>query len=202
MEGFISKELAEELMAIKGEVRGIILKTDTRFIIQEKGEEGLKKVEEEMINLGCPLKYKKVKTVSFYPIGLRAISLLVMKKVLGFSDDKIEILGFEVPKSSFLVRLYARFFAMDKRVFFRNAAKLWKQVVTIGEFKTALDDKNKMAISTLNNFNIHPILCTYLLGIIASFHKIATGAKKVSIKEIKCSFKEDDIHEFLATHEY
>lgn len=200
MEEIISKEIAGKLMQSEGELRGVIFITDISFILKEKEVEGLKRVEEEMGRLGHPFRYENINPISFYPIGLRAVSLLVVKKVLGFSDEKIEEMGFEVPRSSSIIKLYMKFFAMDKKVFFKNALKLWDSLITVGEFETVLDEENKGAVSSLKNFNIHPILCTYLLGIISSFHKIATGAKEVTIKETKCSFRGDEFHEFLTKH--
>ena len=43
-------------MKVKGEVRGAGLKVDWEFILREKGEEGLKRVEDRMAELGFPLK--------------------------------------------------------------------------------------------------------------------------------------------------
>lgn len=202
MKQTISQELIQKLMSLEGEVRGVVLTADIQFIIDEKGKEGIKKVEEEMARLGLSFEYEKIKIMHFYPIGLRVVILLVIKKVLDFSDEKIQAMGFALPRSIPLIRMYTRFFAMDKKIFFRNAAKLWRSIVTIGEFETSLDEKNKQAISILKNFDIHPILCTYLLGVIPCFHKIATGAREVVSKETKCSFRSDGRHEFLVKHRY
>jgi len=202
MKQIITKKIAQELKELKGEIRGVILKADIQFIIDEKGKEGIKRVEKEMASLDFPFEYEKIKSMHFYPIGLRVVSLLVIKKVLGFSDKKIQEMGFDLPRSLPLVRMYTRFFAMDKKTFFNNAVKFWKRIVMVGEFETSLDEKNKQAISTLKNFDIHPILCIYLLGVIPSFHKMATGAREVIGKETKCSFKGDELHEFLVKHKY
>ncbi|MFQ6083744.1 MAG: hypothetical protein ACE5WD_10330 [Candidatus Aminicenantia bacterium] len=202
MEKIISKEIAKKLMKSKGELRGAVFETDISFILREKGKEGLKKVEEEMKRLGYPFRYKNIRTIEFYPIGLRAVSLLAIKKVLGFSDEKIKEMGAEVPRFSSVIRFAMKFFSKEKKLFFENASELWKRFLTTGEFKSVLDEKNRMAISTLKNFNIHPIFCTYLLGIIPAFHKLITGAKEITCKETKCSFRGDEFHEFLVKHKY
>ena len=43
-------------MKIRGEIRGSSLRVDWDFIIEAKGEEGLKRVEDRMAELGFPLK--------------------------------------------------------------------------------------------------------------------------------------------------
>ena len=75
MKEIITKEIADELMKIKGEVRGIAPKSHVQFVVEEKGKEVLKKIEEKMKELGHPLEYKNMKSMSFYPIGLEAITL-------------------------------------------------------------------------------------------------------------------------------
>jgi len=57
----LTKEFAQKLMEIKGEVRGVAFRTDTEYILREKGEEGLKKLEDKMARLGYPIKYKKLR---------------------------------------------------------------------------------------------------------------------------------------------
>ena len=60
MQDTLNKETASKLMAMKGEVRGIALKSHQEFIMNEKGEAGLKALEDEMASLGYPIKYKDI----------------------------------------------------------------------------------------------------------------------------------------------
>lgn len=83
VEEVLTKEIAEKLMKIEGEGRGFILKNDATFVKAKKGEAGLEKVEEELEKVGYPIKYKKIRSLNFYPVSWRAISLLAMKKVFG-----------------------------------------------------------------------------------------------------------------------
>lgn len=201
MEQIISKEIAEKLMKVKGELRGAVFKTDIQFILKEKGKEGLKKIEKEMERLGYPFEYEKIRVTSFYPIGLRAVSLLVMKKVLGFSNEKITEMGFEAPRSSFILRLSMKFLAFTRsaKLWYQNTPGLWRKFVTIGEFSVPeFDEKDKkIVIDRIRDFNVHPILCTYLLGILPSFNELARGLSGLTCKETKCSFQGGKYHEFL-----
>lgn len=200
MEEVITKEIAKKLMELKGEVRGLVFSSDVVFILKKKGKEGVIEVEEEMRRLGYPLNYEKIKSTTFYPIGLRIVSLLVIKRVFSFSDEDIREMGRDVPKFFLLVRLYLKFFSMDKKDFFENASELWKKIVTVGQFNTSLDEENRISRTILTDFNMHPILCIYLSGIIPTFHKIITGEENVITKETKCIHRGDEFHEFITEH--
>jgi len=76
----INKEVVIELLKIKGEARGVHFKNDGDFILKEKGKEGIEKLEKELEELGCPIKYGKINQFDFYPAGMRVVSLLVIKK--------------------------------------------------------------------------------------------------------------------------
>ena len=76
MEETITKEIAQKLMETKGETRGMSIKGDLEYVLYKKGKEGLKKIEDEMARLGYPIKYKKMKSMKFYPIGLEALNFL------------------------------------------------------------------------------------------------------------------------------
>lgn len=60
------------------------------------------------------------------------------------------------------------------------------------------DEKEKrIVVDRIENFNVHPIFCVYLLDILSGFHEVARGTKKPTAKEVKCSFLSDEYHEFL-----
>ena len=68
MKPIISKEELEKIMNVKGEIRGLALKNYGKYILRENKKEGLKKLEEAMLSLGCPIKYEKLKAMAFYPL--------------------------------------------------------------------------------------------------------------------------------------
>lgn len=59
MNHIISKEQAKEIMSLTGETRGFNIKLDSEYILKTKGEEGLKKLEQEMEKLGYSIKYRE-----------------------------------------------------------------------------------------------------------------------------------------------
>lgn len=194
----LNEEIAKGLMKIKGKVKGVTLKTDAEYILKEKGEEGLKKVEEELEKLGYPIKYKEVKTMLFYPVGLRALSLLAIKKVFDLEDEKIREMGFLATKRSLIVKLFVRYFLSVKRVFYKEAPKLWSQHFTIGELvPVELNEKKKYAILRLKNFNLHPLYCLYLGGYFCGILDLLIKTPQITFEEAKCAFKGDEYHEYL-----
>jgi len=202
MKKTISREELERIKKIRGEIRGVILKTDISFITRKSGKGSLEKIESRMKQLGYPFKYSEIKLLKFYPIRLRVISLLVMKEVLGFSDEQIREMGAQVPKDFFVLRLSMSLlgFAKDPKKLYENAPGVWKKFITIGEFIVPKFEEKAgrgRVIDRIKDFKIHPILCTYLLGILAHFHEIARRVERVDVQELKCPFKGDEYHEFL-----
>ncbi|GAI37757.1 unnamed protein product, partial [marine sediment metagenome] len=80
MEQIISKQEIDELMKLKGEVKGMGMKTHAEFILKEEGKQGLEKLEETMEKLGHPIKFREIRGTTFYPLGLEAIVLVAMQR--------------------------------------------------------------------------------------------------------------------------
>ena len=195
----ITKEEIDKLIETKTQARGVVFKTDTEYILGEKGEEGLKKLEEELEKLGHPIKYKEIKSMEFYPAGLRALSLLAIKKTFGFDDKKIENMGLVATKKSIIVKLFVRFFLSLERVFFKEAPRIWQKHWTAGELvPVELNEEKKYAILRLENFNLHPLYCSvYLQGYFAGILQMLIKSPKMTCQETKCSLKGDEYHEYL-----
>ena len=195
MEEELTKELAENLMKIKGEVRGIVFRTDAQYVLKTKGKEGLKKVEEELERIGYPIDYEKINTMAFYPIGQRAISLLAIQKVFALSEKDIREMGVRAPKISLIIKLFMRYFlSIEETV--KQVPKMWGKHYTIGKLKAAAYEKQRYIVLKLEDFVIHPILCSYLTGYFSTVVQMVVKAK-VLAKETKCPFKGDKYHEFL-----
>jgi len=101
----ISKEEINEIVSNDGEARGIVLYTDAEYIRRHEGEETLRRVEQETEEMGYPIDYGKVKLMDWYPIGLRAISLQTIKKVLNWDDEQLKGMGRSAPTYSIITKL-------------------------------------------------------------------------------------------------
>lgn len=184
----------QKLINLKGEVRGAVFKTDLEFILSKKGEEGLKKIKEELKKINIVIDYENIKPMDFYPIGLRIISLLIIKKVFNLDEKDIEEMGFFASRVSSMTRFFIKFFFSLENL----AAKvptLWGRHYTIGKIESFLNKKEKYGQIIIKDFLVHPILCTYLKGYFSGILKMAIN-QPVICQEIKCPFKGDDFHLF------
>lgn len=192
----LTKELVQELMKLEGEARGMHFKNDADFILKEKSEADLKKVEEELEKNGCPIKYKNIKSLGFYPIGWRAISLLVIKKVFSWDDEDMRKLGRFATSVSFIIRLYMKFFYSIETIV-NKAPKIWSEYFTKGELAISdYNKKEKYAIIEIRNFALHPIYCRVLEGYFENLIKMITKTKEAKCQEKKCTFRGQDCHQF------
>lgn len=195
----LTKELIQNLMKIEGEVRGVVFKTDAEYILyilRTEGEKGLKEVEKELERLGQPIKYKEIDTMAFYPIGLRALSLLAIKKVFNFDDQKIREMGAAAPKTSLIIKLFMQYFLSIRKTI-AQVPKMWRKHYTLGDLVPAeLDEKKKILILRLKNLSLHPIFCCYLTGYFSKVVEMVVKAP-VSCQETKCVFRGDEYHEYL-----
>ena len=196
MKEIITKEIADELMKIKGEVRGLSLKADREFIFEKYGEDGLKKLENKLKKIGVDVKYNKIRTMDFYPIGLKAIILLAIKEIFSFTDKDIVEMGKFQSKLSLIVKTFTRyFFSLQKMA--EKSEIFWNKYYTVGNLKvTELNEKEKYGVMKLKDFKLHPLHCYVLRGFFASVVKMIVR-NPVTCEEIKCIFKGDDCHEFL-----
>ncbi len=192
----LNRQIADDLMKIEGEMRGVVLKTDEQFILNRGGGEKLKEVEKEIKDLGYSLKYDEIDNLSFYPIGLRALSLLAITKVFDMNEGQIKEMGSLAPKTSLVVKFFIQYFLSVKSVF-AKVSDIWERHYMIGKLvPVEINEKKKFVVVRLEEFNIHPILCVYLSGYFLKISEMAIKSK-VTIEEDECFFKSGKCHEFL-----
>jgi hypothetical protein len=194
----LTKEIAQNLIKIQGETRGVVLKTDSEYIVKEEGKEGVKKIEDKLKELGCSIKYKEIETLNFYPIGLRILSLLVIKEIFNYNDDKIKKMGFFATKTSLIIKLFVQYFLSLERVVYKESPKMWRKHYTIGELvPIELNQEKKYGILRLKNCDLHPTFCCYLGGYFCGILQMLIKTPQINFEETKCSFRGDKYHEYL-----
>jgi len=198
MDDSLTKENLEEIMRLKGEVRGMAVRNHADFILKEKGEKGLKELEQKMEELGYPIDQGKIQQWEFYPIGLEIVELLAIKNLFEFGEEKFKEIGSFDAKVSFILRVFFKYFGSPSRLSIQ-AQNIWKKYYTIGEVKAReLNEKEGHAILTVEKFKLHPIHCLHLQGYFSGVLKMAVG-KNIASKETKCPFRGDEYHEFSFT---
>ncbi len=196
MEEIISKQELEELKKIEGEVRGAALKDDARFILKEKGGEGLKKLEEAMAKFGFPIKYKKLKEMGFYPLKVDVLSVLLIKRLFGFSDKEIQEMGKFEAQSSFVLRLFLKYFASVETIA-KKGPGIWKKYYNRGNLKIAeLNKEKRYLVLTIEDFDLPSFYYQPLMGYFAGVLQMIVK-KPVVCRERKCTDSKIICREFL-----
>jgi hypothetical protein len=197
----IGKAEADKLMEIDGRVRGAVFETDAEYVKHRFGNDGIERVQSALNELGYPVVYENVKSMEWLPLGLRALSLIVIKDVFKWSDEQIKEMGDAAPKYSFIVKLLMKFF-VSPRVAFKHAPEYWVKHYTIGRLEPVeLDETTGSGVIHLYDFNVHPLYCKYLEGYFQRLFKFMYPHSRIEIKETKCMCNHSSYHEFQVTGE-
>jgi len=196
----ISKQEAEKIINMKGDIRGTVFKTDGLFVLQNGGEEKLKEVEQELEEMGYPLKYKDVHATEFYPFGTRLLSVIAISKVFDLNREGVKKMGRAAPKSSFLVKFFTKHFLSTKQTL-NKVGEVWEKHSTTGTAEAKkINEEEGCAIFIIKEVDFHPVYCAYMEGYLEGIISM-TISKKVTVKETKCPFYGGEFHEFKANWE-
>ena len=192
----LDKQQADNLMKIKGNVRGEGILTDVKYVRYQKGEEGVKIVEKKLEELGYLTKFKDIKPMEWYPEGLDVLVVLVIKDVFNWANKDIFEMGSFAAKVSFLVRMLMKYFLSPEKSF-KESPRYWATNFDFGELEAyKFDEKNKFMVFRLREYNSHPIMCVDLAGYFLQMAKYVSNNKEVAIEETKCAFRGDEFHEY------
>jgi len=194
----LTKKEADELIGLNGESRGMNMKIDLDFVLERYGEKGIKRVEEKMIQIGYPLKYKEIEPMSFYPVGLEAIILVSIGDIFNLDEKEIEKMGASVVKFSLFMKIFMKYLGSLALVA-NEVPKIWKEHYTVGELRMFdFSEERKYAVIREENFKIHPIYCVIHRGYFLKVGQMVVNSP-ITSQETKCMFKGDPYHEFLLT---
>lgn len=197
----MTPEEISKLKNLKGETRGVTLQTDANYVREKMGEAALLRLQKKTKELGWEIDYPSIKTMGWYPVGLRAISLLAAEQCFGWTDEEIKEVGNNAPKYSFIANTMLRYFLSVERVF-KEASRYWKKHYTLGELDSPeISEEKKFGILQLKGFNVHPILCPYLAGYFLRISQFVIKSEKITIQETDCAFNGDRDHKFLVKWE-
>lgn len=193
----LNKKELDELLRLKGEIRGVVFHTDASYVFQREGQKGLDKLEKAVEELGYPIDYKNPKKTDWYPVGLRAISLLLIKDTFGWSDEDIKDMGWNAPSFSFIIKIFMKFFISIEKIA-EETPTLWKEhYKDIGRLQPMeVDKEKKIFVLRIEDFKVHPIFCFYLHGYFKRVLSFALKTKKINSEETKCVFRGDSCDEF------
>lgn len=193
----LKKSELAEILKKKGQVRGVVFETDKKYVLLHFKEKGLKKLKNKAKELGLDIPYEDPETMGWYPIGLRIASLLLIKNVFDLKEKDVRAVGEMAPKVSFIVKMFFKLFAPLEK-FSKEIPRYWEEHYTVGELEvTKVSEKEKIMVLHLHNAKLHPLLCKYLEGYFERVIKFIHP--KTSVKETKCPFRGDTVHEYKFT---
>ncbi len=172
----ITDEEINKILGAEGEVRGVVFKTDRRFIVDNAGEEGIKKVEDELTKMDCSFNYEEESdNMSFYPLGMRAMSLLAISRALNLEKKEIIQMGSNAPKFSLMIKFFMRYFLSAEKIM-EKAGEIWEKHYTVGKLEpTEMNMEEKFMKAKLSGIELHPIVCDYLTGYFSSIIRMGIG---------------------------
>ncbi|MBD3208774.1 MAG: hypothetical protein GF370_05015 [Candidatus Nealsonbacteria bacterium] len=198
MEKILSEEELDTLRKIKGEVRGLSMKGHAIFILENQGEGGLMKVEEEIRKLGYDFSYSKIKKMQFYPLSLYCVELLTIQRVFKYDNGTFKDIGEFNTKNSLLVRLFMKYFVSLESMA-KQASIFWNKYFTVGEMKVPeYDEEKRRVVLRLKGLVATPLFCEVTRGFASGMCQMIVG-QKGKCEERKCMHRGDDCHEFLFT---
>lgn len=195
----ISKEEFKKLEREKGNVIGVALKNNFEFVLEKKGEAGIKKIEEQLKKIGFPLKYREIKSFQWFPEKMNLILLLVIRRTFNWDDEIMREMGRWTAKSSIITRIMMKYFVSLERVS-KEINKYWRKYHTFGSLKPEIvDEKEKYAILALEGYNfVDPSHCRYMEGYFYQIASYILPVENLKIEEIECS-SEKGKHRFKIT---
>lgn len=158
-----TKEEADKLMEMKGEIKGVTFQTDAEYVKKNWGQPGLEKLKKELDRLGYPIDYETVKALEWYPMGLRLLSLRVIKDLFGLDDQGIKSIGNNAPKVSFVIKMFMKFFVSIPATF-AQAAGIWRKHYSLGTIEPEIHEDEKYTIFHLRDIDVPPDLLRYIEG--------------------------------------
>jgi hypothetical protein len=201
MEPVISKEELEKITKVNGQIRGLALKNYGQYILRENKNEGLKKLEEAMLSLGCPIKYEKLKAMIFYPLWWSVLTFVLLRRLFHYDEKKFKEMGKFCFKFPNIITIWAKYLiSLEKAA--KSSLKMYRMYFTVGDFTVPEYSKEKKyVILRLKNYPIYPIdsprdYCYFLTGYYSSIVKVITGKETIG-EETKCVHKGNEYHEFL-----
>ncbi len=195
----LTKELADKLMSLEGEARGMHLYSDIQYVINRKGKEGVEKVETVLRDIGYPIDYSAVKKLGFYPMGTRPLSLIASQEAFGWGDEDVRGLCKYASSVSLIVKLYMKYFySLDKVV--EKAPEIFREYFSIGDLSIPdYSTEERYAVVQIKNLDLHSSFCRCMEGYLEGFIKMVVRAADIRCVERKCVFNGDDVHEFYLT---
>jgi len=194
----LKKEI-KNLEKLSVKERGVGIKFLKDYLKEQRGEKGLKRVEEELKKNNYKLiDIDKIDDMDWILSKITIIYFLAVAKVFNLKKQDAVSLGEDVVLStSTLAKVFIKYFLSTESTI-KRAASTWRNFYSKGRVVVKeINKKKKFVILQLKNVNRHPAVCAYDEGVFVKIVEIATGWKDIKVEETKCFFEGDQYHEFI-----
>jgi hypothetical protein len=192
------KEEIRVLMEKKGNVKGEAFKSHQAFIIYKEGENGFKKVQEKLIELGHPIDFENIEIYKMYSAPLALLVILVAKNLFNWDDETIKESGKFNLKNSFILKTFLKYFVSPQSIP-RLIPNFWKKEYDFGSIESVQSEIDNQTIVRVRDYDLHPLNCLAFVGVGEEAFKYVLRGKKISVKETKCIHRGDDYHEYIVS---
>lgn len=200
MKNKLTKEKADKIMKVKGNIRGSVLKGYYQFILDKEGKNGVKKVEEKLKAVGYPLKLKEIDSFKWYPHSLSILLHLAILDVFEWDESKSFEMGYYGPVYSTITKFLMKYFN-SLEASLKQSPKYWRKHFDFAQMSCSQHKKNKKyVIFELKGFKkFHPVAYTYTRGFLTKIMQLATKSKNVKVEQTKSLYNGDSYDEFKVT---
>ncbi len=178
------QEIADDIVSRPGQTKGITFQTAYEYINRRKGEEGVKKIEEKMRELGYDFSFSDIDNYSWYSEGKSVLVIYLTRPVFGWGDDDIHDMGYSAASISRILKVAMSFVSLQRT--FNHAQKIWSKHYDFGNIEVIkLDKENKEAKAKLHDYHF-PYMSDYFCGYFSKLVELLTGASEVKAAHQPC----------------
>ncbi len=190
-------EVANNLKNFKGNVKGEVFRTHANYIKSKEGEDGVKRVEEKMTELGVPFSFNEVKSFEWKNEGVSVLIIVVAKEIFNWTDEDVFEMGRFAPRFSFILKLLAQYL-ISIDALFNNAEKYWHKNYDFGKMeKVSYNEEKREIVIREKEIKTHPVACIYHAGYFKGLCEFAVKSEKITVEEKECMHDGKDYHEFI-----
>ncbi len=191
------QQTADRLKHFPGNVKGEVFRVHAEYIKHKEGEEGVKKIEEKMAELGAPIKFDEIKPFEWISEGMSSLTIIVAKEIFSWTEEDVFEMGRFAPRFSFIIKILIQYITGAETII-KNIPKYWNKHYDFGSMEVVdFKKEEKKVILRERGVDTHPLICIYHAGYFKGLGDLAVKSSNISIKETACVHKDNDYNEFV-----
>lgn len=179
--------------------RGGVVNLLINYIQKKESPAGIEKVKITLKKAGYHLpNLKEIDDLDWVPCRLQVVLLAASTKVFHWQKKDLINLGRRAFSYHLSMRKFFMKFFLSLEKTLNMAVQVWPKYYSEGHIKIIKHNKKEhFIVIHLIDFKKHPLTCLILQGIFMNIVKLASGSKKVTVRETKCVFRGDPYHEYV-----